>query len=264
MKKILLIALLLLVCVSIRAQSSPTAPALNLKDIHGRRLRSSDYKGKVVLVNFWATWCQPCRKEIPDLIKLQRAYRNKGLQVVGITYPPERVSRVMRFMRKLRMNYPVALGTGATKSLFTLSGTLPVTVVIGRDGNVRDVIEGIMYSDEFDQKIKPLLSGEPARSETELRVTEGRAARIQKAAIVVNGEGYEPSNIRLRRGVPAELTFIRKVEQTCGTEIVIPEYGVNRPLPLNVPVTVTFTPNRSGRFKFTCGMDMFRGALVVR
>jgi plastocyanin domain-containing protein len=67
-----------------------------------------------------------------------------------------------------------------------------------------------------------------------------------------------------RRGVPARLTFIRRVAQGCGTEIVIPAYNINRQLPLNVPVVVSFTPNSAGRIKITFGMDMFRGALIVR
>jgi thiol-disulfide isomerase/thioredoxin len=149
--------LLLLLSVSVRAQSSPRAASLNLRDIHGRQFKLADYKGKVILVNFWATWCQPCRREIPDLIKIQRAYWNKGLQIVGITYPPEKISEVRRFARKLKVNYPIAIGNKTSKALFTSSETLPMTVVIDRDGSVRDLVEGIMYSDEFDQKVKPLL-----------------------------------------------------------------------------------------------------------
>src|SRR5215208_7052401 len=80
---------------------SNKAPALTLKDLRGRNLRLSDYKGKVVLLNFWATWCPPCRAEMPDLIKMQREYRSRGLQVIGITYPPEQLSEVRRFIRKL-------------------------------------------------------------------------------------------------------------------------------------------------------------------
>jgi thiol-disulfide isomerase/thioredoxin len=156
-RKIILTALLLLPTVSVVAQSSQAPASLHLKNIHGRWLSLSDYKGKVVLINFWATWCPPCRQEIPDLIKIQRQYRNKGLQIVGITYPPEQLSEVRRFARKLRLNYPVAIGTKESKALFTSSETLPVTVVIDREGVVRDVIEGIMYADEFDQKVKPLL-----------------------------------------------------------------------------------------------------------
>jgi thiol-disulfide isomerase/thioredoxin len=158
MRKIILTALLLLASVSALAQSSQRAASLTLRDIHGRPLSLADYRGKVVLINFWATWCPPCRQEIPDLIKMQRQYQKKGLQIIGITYPPETLSEVRGFARKLRMNYPIALGTKASKAQFTSSETLPVTVVIDRDGAVRGVIEGIMYSDEFDQKVKPLLN----------------------------------------------------------------------------------------------------------
>ena len=158
MRKIILTALLLILTVSTEAQSSPPPASLRLKNIHGRWLGLSNYKGKVVLINFWATWCPPCRQEIPDLIKMQRQYRNRGLQIIGITYPPETLSEVRGFARKLRMNYPIALGTKESKARFTSSETLPMTVVIDRDGVVRGLIEGIMYSDEFDQKVKPLLN----------------------------------------------------------------------------------------------------------
>ena len=68
------------------SQQGP-APAFELKDIKGRIVRLSDFKGKVVLLNFWATWCAPCRAEMPDLVRLQNEYQSKGLQVVGMTYP---------------------------------------------------------------------------------------------------------------------------------------------------------------------------------
>jgi thiol-disulfide isomerase/thioredoxin len=155
--KILLPALLLFFSASAGAQSSRAAPTLALKGIRGHQFNLRDYRGKVLLVNFWATWCQPCRTEIPDLIRKQSEYRGKGLQIIGITYPPEKMSEVRRFVRKLRMNYPVVMGTKETRTLFTSSETLPMTVVIDRDGVVRDVIEGIMYEDEFEQKVKPLL-----------------------------------------------------------------------------------------------------------
>ena len=158
MRKILLTALLLLPSVSVVAQSSSPPASLRIKDIHGRWLSLSNYKGKVVLINFWATWCPPCRQEIPDLIKMQRQYQSNGLQIIGITYPPQKLSEVRGFARKLRMNYPIALGTKESKARFTSSETMPMTVVIDRDGVVRGLIEGIMYSDEFEQKVKPLLN----------------------------------------------------------------------------------------------------------
>ena len=162
MNKIILTVSLILFSISVRAQSSHQAPPLTLKDIHGRSFSLTDYKGKVVLLNFWATWCPPCRMEIPDLINMQSQYRDQGLRIIGITYPPEKTSDVLRFMRKVRVNYRVAIGTKASKAFFSSSDTLPITVVIDREGAVRNVVEGIMYSDEFDQKVKPLLSSPSA------------------------------------------------------------------------------------------------------
>jgi thiol-disulfide isomerase/thioredoxin len=149
---------LLLLFVPIVALGQESQPAqLKVKDIHGRYIRLRDYRGKVVMVNFWATWCPPCRKEIPDLIKLQREYRRRGLQVIGVTYPPQKLAAVRRFVQRAKVNYPVALGTKETMLLFSESETLPMTIVIGKDGRVRDIIEGILLPEEFEQKIKPLL-----------------------------------------------------------------------------------------------------------
>lgn len=155
-KKILVAVLFLFLPVIAIGQDSRRTQ-LTVKDIHGRYIRLSGYRGKVVLVNFWATWCPPCRTEVPDLIKLQRDYRRRGLQIIGVTYPPQKLAEVRRFVRRAKINYPVALGTKETKLLFTESETLPMTVIIGKDGRVRDIIEGILLPEEFEQKIKPLL-----------------------------------------------------------------------------------------------------------
>jgi|SRR6185295_10157448 len=133
------------------------APQFALKDVNGRTVRLSDYQGKVVVINFWATWCPPCRAEMPDLVRLQREYAKRGLQIIGITYPPERRDRVVRFARSLKVNYPIILGTREIKARFSSEDTLPLTVVINRDGKVSDIISGILLREEFDEKIKPLL-----------------------------------------------------------------------------------------------------------
>jgi hypothetical protein len=77
--------------------------------------------------------------------------------VIGITYPPTELSQVRRFIRSIKVNYPVLIGTIKTKTLFDSGETLPITVVIDREGNVRELIEGILLDEEFEQKVKPLL-----------------------------------------------------------------------------------------------------------
>lgn len=77
-------------------------------------------------------------------------------------------------------------------------------------------------------------------------------------------KGFQPDTIKLKRGIPARVTFVRKVEETCATEVVIPEFNVKRDLPFKEPVVVEFTPSKRGVFSFTCGMNMLRGKMVVR
>ena len=141
---------------SVLAQEAK-APQFELKDLNGRSVRLSDFRGKVILINFWATWCPPCRAEMPDLVKLQRDHRKDGLQIIGVTYPPEKKSRVRRFARSLKVNYPIVLGTREIKGRFSSEETLPLTIVINRNGKVSDIIIGILLREEFDEKIKPLL-----------------------------------------------------------------------------------------------------------
>jgi thiol-disulfide isomerase/thioredoxin len=123
----------------------------------GHALRLSDYKGKVVILNFWATWCAPCRAEMPDLVKWQREYKSKGLQVIGVTYPLVELAEAREFIKSINVNYPVALGEEQTKAMFDKGETLPVTVVIDKKGMVREVIQGIIFPEEFEEKVKPLL-----------------------------------------------------------------------------------------------------------
>jgi len=133
------------------------APQFALKDIDGSTVRLRAYRGKVVLINFWATWCPPCRAEMPDLVRLQREYATQGLQIIGITYPPQTKTEVRRFARSLKVNYPIILGTRQIRARFSSEEILPLTVVIDRDGKVNDIISGILLPEEFDEKIKPLL-----------------------------------------------------------------------------------------------------------
>ena len=153
MKQLLLILLLF----QVTSAQTKTVPDWKLKDISGRQIRLQEFKGKVVLLNFWATWCSPCLAEIPELVKWQRKYSKSGLQIIGLTYPPQTKREIQKFARKLKINYPIIQGNAEQKSFFTTSETLPWTIVIGRRGNIVAQIEGIIFEEEFAEKIQPLL-----------------------------------------------------------------------------------------------------------
>lgn len=105
----------------------------------------------------------------------------------------------------------------------------------------------------------------------EARKSKSRRARqssnntaVQSMTVTLTDKGYQPRSLKLQRGVPARVTFIREIEETCDKEIAIPEYNIRRTLPLNEPVVVEFTPTKSDEFNFTCGMGMLRGTVIVR
>jgi len=257
MTKIIPWLLVLLCSTFVLAQSEKKD--LTLTDLSGRTFKVSDYKGRVVLVNFWATWCPPCLTEIPELVKMQREYRKEGLQVIGITYPPEKFAEVRQFTARSKVNYPIVLGNESTKASYSSSDVLPLTVVVDRTGEVREVIEGILLPEEFEEKIKPLLSRSAPRAQP-----RSTSKTEKKATIRITSRGYSPSSIRLRKGITTELVFIRTTDLTCGTELRIPVFGISRSLPLNEKVIVNLTPLKSGTVKITCGMAMFKGSLIIR
>jgi plastocyanin domain-containing protein len=87
---------------------------------------------------------------------------------------------------------------------------------------------------------------------------------VQALTVSVTKKGFRPSNLKLKANVPTRITFIRKTDESCATEVVIPEFSIDQKLPLNEPVVVEFTPAKTGEFKFACGMDMDRGKLIVK
>src|SRR5580704_13906258 len=117
------------------AQQGAPAPDFALTDLNGQSVNLSSYRGKVVLLDFWATWCVPCREEPPHLVDLQNKYGSQGLQIVGVSMDdgPE---PVRDFYQHFKMNYPVVMGDAKTGELYGGVLGLPIAFVVGRDGRI--------------------------------------------------------------------------------------------------------------------------------
>ena len=140
--------------VTSRAQT--TAPVqFEARALDGRVIRSQNLRGKVVVVNFWATWCSPCRAEIPDLSMLQRKY-DRHLQVIGISEDTIPVASVRRFAQALQVAYPMAMATPPLHRVFGEIEGLPMTVVIDRQGRIVERLVGQLDLRSFEPTIRAL------------------------------------------------------------------------------------------------------------
>jgi thiol-disulfide isomerase/thioredoxin len=152
------------------AMTPQQAMSLSMNDLSGTPRSLSDWHGKVMLVNFWATWCPPCREEIPLLVKLQAKYAAQGLQVVGIATDETDDDGVRTFTRHMLVNYPILLGNEQVAQMVAgLGGDLiglPYTLLVARDGRVLKLHPGQLQPAENEKWITETLRAEPASSPT--------------------------------------------------------------------------------------------------
>ncbi len=138
-------------------QQMPMAPDFTLMDLQSKPVKLSDYRGKVVFVNFWATWCPPCRREIPSFIKLIDKYGKDGFIVLGIAVDSREFDKVAPFAKKLGMNYPVLYDSKGVSNLYGGIQSIPTTFVVNREGKVVYRIVGSRPADTFEEIITSLL-----------------------------------------------------------------------------------------------------------
>lgn len=133
------------------------APDFALKSVDGKIIKLSDYKGKIIIVDFWATWCPPCRRGIPDLISLQKEYK-KDLVVIGISLDAAKtIKDVPGFIKEYGINYPVVYGDQQVTVDYGGIRSIPTSFVIDKKGNVVDSHIGLVDKEVFSSKIKELL-----------------------------------------------------------------------------------------------------------
>jgi peroxiredoxin len=139
------------------------APDFSLTDATGKTVTLSDFKGKVVLLNFWATWCSPCRIEIPWFVEFQRAYRDQGFEVMGVSMDEEGWEVIKPFLDRMEVNYRILLGDDMVAQQYGGVEALPTTFLIDRQGRIASTHVGLVSKDVYEKDIKELLEA-PASS----------------------------------------------------------------------------------------------------
>lgn len=145
--------------VGSRSEAAGAVMSARLTDLHGKTLSISEWRGRVLVVNFWATWCAPCREEIPVFVRLQQKHQARGLQFVGVAI--DQRDQVERFARDFAMNYPVLLGgidmVDLSRRAGNRLGALPFTIVMDRTGAIVSIEVGVVKEARLEAMIQALL-----------------------------------------------------------------------------------------------------------
>jgi thiol-disulfide isomerase/thioredoxin len=134
------------------------APSFTLKSVNGKTVSLADYKGKAVLLNFWATWCGPCKLEMPWLIQMQKKYASQGFTVLGISEDDGSKKEVTDFMAKMGIDYPVLMYDEQMNNAYGGIDYLPTSYYIGRDGKVIVESGGLISESEMEANIQKILA----------------------------------------------------------------------------------------------------------
>ena len=221
------------------------APAFTLRDLDGREVSPASLRGKVVIVNFWATWCGPCRAEIPDLVALQEKYKDT-LQVIGISEDEAGVEVVKRFAAEHRVNYPVAMTTPDVEKLFPGISALPTSFILDRESRVVQKHVGMLNARTTEYEARHLAGLAVNASIEEFDQTQG--LKIVNGAQATTIPGVDLAALPVAKRTEA-LQKLNAQPCTCGCDLTVarcrvddPTCGVSLPLARQIVKQIADTP----------------------
>jgi thiol-disulfide isomerase/thioredoxin len=228
-----------------------TVAAFTLRDLEGRDISPAAFRGKVVIINFWATWCPPCRAEIPDLIALQAKYRDQ-LQIIGISEDEESAETVKRFATEHKMNYPIVMTTRDLERSFPGVSALPTSFIVDRDSRIVQKHVGMLIADTTEQETRAL-AGLPVNASIE-EVDQMQGLKLGDGAQVMTIPGVDLSKFPPAKRIEA-LQKLNAQSCTCGCDLTVakcrvddPTCGVSLPLAREIVAQIASgAPHPSGR-----------------
>ena len=223
------------------------APVFRVRDLDGREISPASLRGKVVIVNFWATWCGPCRAEIPDLVALQEKYKDT-LQVIGISEDEAGVDVVKRFAAEHHVNYPVAMTTPEIEKLYPGISALPTSFILDRDSRVVQKHVGMLTARTTEYEARHLAGLPVNASIEEIDQSQGLKLNLENGAQAMTIPGIDLASLPLAKRTEA-LQKLNSQPCTCGCDLTLarcrvddPTCGVSLPLAQQIVKHIAGTP----------------------
>jgi thiol-disulfide isomerase/thioredoxin len=223
------------------------APLFTVKDLDGREIAPASLRGKVVIVNFWATWCGPCRAEIPELVALQEKYKDT-LQVIGISEDEAGVEVVRRFAAEHKINYPVVMTTPEIEKMYPGISALPTSFILDRESRIVQKHVGMLMARTTESEARHL-AGLPVNAAIEeIDQAQGLKLNLENGAQAMTIPGIDLASLPLAKRTEA-LQKLNAQPCTCGCDLTVarcrvddPTCGVSLPLAREIVKQVAGTP----------------------